>query len=103
MPLTEPSGIYAPGQSPFSSRRPKVANNEAESSDQPLSLPGGVDKSTPQTYYFRIMASGRVQRQIDRLLDEAEEAVAVSDWARASHFERCMSAGELQLSSVRNT
>ena len=27
------------------------------------------------------MASERVQRQIDRLLDEAEEAIAVSDWA----------------------
>ena len=28
------------------------------------------------------MASDRVQRQIDRFLDEAEEAAALSDWAR---------------------
>ena len=27
------------------------------------------------------MASERVQRQIDRLLDEAEAAIAISDWA----------------------
>ena len=29
------------------------------------------------------MASERIQRQIERLLDEAEEAVGRSDWARA--------------------
>ena len=27
------------------------------------------------------MASERVQKQIDRLLDEAEAAIAISDWA----------------------
>ena len=33
-----------------------------------------VDKPTRPTYYFPIMATDRIQRQIDRLLDEAEDA-----------------------------
>ena len=32
-------------------------------------------------YYLPIMASERVQRQIDRLLDEAEEAISREDWS----------------------
>jgi len=33
-----------------------------------------VDNPPPRRYYSPIMASERVQRQIDRLLDEAEQA-----------------------------
>ena len=40
-----------------------------------------MDIAPPQTYYFPIMASERIQRRIDILLDEADEAVAKSDWA----------------------
>ena len=40
-----------------------------------------MDTAPPQTYYFPIMASERIQRRIDILLDEADEAVAKSDWA----------------------
>ena len=39
-----------------------------------------MDKQLLQDYYPLIMASERVQRQIDRLLDEAEEAFAKRDW-----------------------
>ena len=48
-----------------------------------------VDKPPAATYYSPIMASDRIQRQIDRLLDEADEAAARQDWeivrARAQH------------------
>ena len=40
-----------------------------------------VDKPTPQTYYSSTMASQRLQRQIERLLDEAVEAIAQREWA----------------------
>ena len=41
-----------------------------------------VDKPSAPTYYFPIMASDRIQRQIDRLLDEAEDAFDQRDWGR---------------------
>ena len=48
-----------------------------------------VDKPPAATYYSPIMASDRIQRQIDRLLDEADEDAARQDWkivrARAQH------------------
>ena len=40
-----------------------------------------VDKPTPPTYYSSTMASQRLQRQIERLLDEAVEAIAQREWA----------------------
>src|SRR5438105_2840637 len=39
-------------------------------------------RKLPATAAETLMPSERVQRQIDRFLDEAEEAAAVSDWAR---------------------
>ncbi len=39
-----------------------------------------VDKLPPPDYYPPIMASDRVQRQIDSLLDEAEAAIKELDW-----------------------
>jgi len=46
-------------------------------------------KSLHERYYSPIMVSDRIQRQIDRLLDEAEEASSKQDWetvqARARH------------------
>ena len=40
-----------------------------------------VDKPTPPTYYSSPMASQRLQRQIERLLDEPVEAIAQREWA----------------------
>ena len=39
-----------------------------------------VDNPTPPTYYFPDMASERFQRRIERLLDEADEAISRYDW-----------------------
>ncbi len=39
-----------------------------------------MDKPPPPTYYFPIMATERLQRRIERLLDEAEEAVSELNW-----------------------
>ena len=39
-----------------------------------------MDKRVPPTYYFRIMASERIQRRIDSLLDEADQALVEGDW-----------------------
>ncbi|MCH7712060.1 MAG: AAA family ATPase [Chloroflexi bacterium] len=39
-----------------------------------------MDIRPPRSYYSPIMTSQRVQRQIDRLLDEAEAAFAQRDW-----------------------
>ncbi len=39
-----------------------------------------MDKSPSPTYYLRIMASERLQRRIDILLDEADQAITQSDW-----------------------
>ncbi len=39
-----------------------------------------LDKSPAPTYYSTVMASERIQRRIDRLLDQAEEAMDRSDW-----------------------
>ena len=39
-----------------------------------------MDNAPPQTYYLPIMASERVQRTIEGLLDVAEQAVGRSDW-----------------------
>ena len=38
-----------------------------------------MDKPPPPTYYFSIMASEPIQRRIDSLLDEADQAVANED------------------------
>ncbi len=43
-------------------------------------MTASVDNPSPPTYYFSIMASDRIQRQVDRLLDEAESAFAQRDW-----------------------
>jgi thioredoxin-like negative regulator of GroEL len=43
-----------------------------------------MDKTSARRYYSPIMASDRIQRQLDRLLDEAEEAMANDDWATVS-------------------
>ena len=40
-----------------------------------------MDKPLPPTYYFLIMASERIQRRIDLLLDEADQALADGDWS----------------------
>ena len=40
-----------------------------------------VDNLHPPTYYSPIMASERVQRRIDLLLDEADEGIARREWA----------------------
>ena len=40
-----------------------------------------MDNPLIQRYYSPIMASERIQRRIEILLDEADEAVAISDWA----------------------
>ena len=42
-----------------------------------------VDKPHAQDYHPLIMASERVQRQIDRLLDEAEAAIVEHSWTVA--------------------
>jgi hypothetical protein len=42
----------------------------------------------PWRYYFPIMASERIQKQIDRLLDEAAEAFAQGDWRRLEGHAR---------------
>ena len=41
-----------------------------------------MDKQLPQDYYPLIMASERVQRRIDHLLDQTEEAVDQLNWER---------------------
>ena len=40
-----------------------------------------MDKLPAPTYYAIVMASERIQRRIETLLDEADEAVANSDWS----------------------
>ena len=40
-----------------------------------------MDIPPPPTYYFPIIASERIRRRIEILLDEADEAVSLSDWA----------------------
>ena len=39
-----------------------------------------MDKTSSPTYYSPIMASDRIQRRINQLLDEADEAVTTLDW-----------------------
>ena len=39
-----------------------------------------VDKHPTPTYYSRIMASDRIQRQIEHLLDEVEDGISRYDW-----------------------
>ena len=46
-----------------------------------------MDKVRLSPYDFPTMASDRVKRQIDRLLDQAEEAIAHLDWATV--LQRC--------------
>ena len=40
-----------------------------------------MGKLAPPTYYFPIMATERIQRRIERLLDQIEEAMDRLDWA----------------------
>ena len=40
-----------------------------------------VDKPATPTYYFPIMASERIQRQINLLLDQIEEEASQLNWA----------------------
>ena len=46
---------------------------------RPRSFP--VDKLPPPTYYSLIMASDRIQRRIERLLDQIEQAMDSLEWA----------------------
>ena len=46
-----------------------------------LSYRGGVDKLSAPTYYAPL-ATDRTQRQIDRLLNEADEFFAEGNWGR---------------------
>ena len=41
-----------------------------------------IDRASTLRYYSPIMASERVQRQIDSLLDEAEAAISQFDWEK---------------------
>jgi len=51
-----------------------------------------VDKLPAWTEYALIMASERTQRQIDRLLDEAEEAITEEDWSTVGSRARAVLA-----------
>ena len=46
------------------------------------------------------MASERIQRRIERLLDEADEAVAKSEWILASCIADQAQGGEILVSSL---
>ena len=39
-----------------------------------------MDNSLPPTYYLLIMASERIQRRIERLLDQIDEAESQGNW-----------------------
>jgi hypothetical protein len=60
------------------SRQPELAELTASFD---LYHPACVDMLSLRYYHSPTMVSERVQRQIDRLLDEAEAAIAISDWA----------------------
>ena len=49
-----------------------------------------VDKPPLWTYYSLIMASDRLQRQIERLLDEADEAITKEDWSTVASRARAV-------------
>ena len=49
-----------------------------------------VDKPSPRYYYSSIMASERLQRQIERLLDEADEAITKEDWPTVASRARAI-------------
>jgi hypothetical protein len=59
---------------------PSLAITVSEASWRIIQSTQLVDKPPPPTYYFPIMASERLKRQIDRLLDEAEQAFVSRDW-----------------------
>ena len=49
-----------------------------------------VDKPPLWTYYSLIMASDRLQRQIERLLDQADEAITIEDWPTVASRARAV-------------
>ena len=49
-----------------------------------------LDKPPLSTYYSLIMASDRLQRQIERLLDEADEAITKEDWPTVASRARAV-------------
>ena len=49
-----------------------------------------IDKPPPPTHYSSIMASERIQRHIDSLLDEADQAVANEDWPTVASRARAV-------------
>ncbi|MCI0896306.1 MAG: hypothetical protein J4N84_15530 [Chloroflexi bacterium] len=49
-----------------------------------------VDKHPTPTYYSSIMASERIQRRIDSLLDEADQAIANEDWTTGASRARAV-------------
>ena len=49
-----------------------------------------MDNSLPPTYYLPIMASERIQRRIDSLLDEADQAIADEDWSTVASRSRAV-------------
>ena len=57
-----------------------------------------MDKQAEPTYYFFIMASGRVPRGIDILLDEAGEALAQRN---QESVRRCAAAGLAVFHKIR--
>lgn len=54
--------------------------------------PWAVDIPLLHSYYSPIMASERVQRQIDRFLDNAEAAMAQFDWETVRHCAQAVLA-----------
>ncbi len=49
-----------------------------------------MDNSPSPTYYLSIMASERIQRRIDSLLDEADQAIADEDWSTVASRARAV-------------
>lgn len=45
-----------------------------------------MDKPSPRHYYLTIMASDRIQRRINRLLDQAEEAMNQLKWGAVREY-----------------
>ena len=47
-----------------------------------------MDNSLPPTYYHLIMASERIQRRIERLLDQIDEAESQGNWESVRAFSQ---------------
>ena len=76
-------GLAEPKPSPFGvpNITPSVAIRHRTPFLEPLAL-SVVDKPPLRTYYFPIMASERIQRRIDGLLDQIEQAVDQLNYER---------------------